>query len=64
VFTSAALTSKELDWSCDLVSSVKFIPYMKQIVDEEFWPLPASAGLISVRARLSLFFSFHGLYVS
>lgn len=53
-FTLATPTSKELHWGCDLVSFVKHVPYMKKIVNEEFWPLPASAGLRESKAGLFL----------
>lgn len=53
-FALATLTSKELDWGCDLVSCVKYVPYMKKIINEEFWPLPASAGLSESKAGLFL----------
>lgn len=62
LFILARWTSKDLDWGCDLVSCVKFMPNVKKTLHEEFGPLPDSAGLISVTPWVALFFSFHDLY--
>lgn len=54
--------SEELNWGHDLVSGTKFMPLLKKIVNEEFWHLPASGGLIIGMVRLNLLFSFCRLH--